>query len=110
MEQGLNANVFGRLFGIANQVIQGGKRMRFAAAELSNERKDGSGVRGFAGKAPEHHSSMFVQRAGEARACEKLYWVPVVVGRIARRYLLQGDGEFVGIERSPFSNLSPRLN
>ena len=84
--------------------------MSLATAELGDERENRSGVRGFTGKAPDHHSGVFVQRAGEAGASEKLDRILVVVRRIARRDLLQGDGEFVGIERPSLSDLSSRLN
>jgi hypothetical protein len=53
---------------------------------------------------------MFVQRAREAGPREKFCRLFVVVGRVAGCHLFEGDGEFVGIERPPLSDLSPRLN
>jgi hypothetical protein len=72
--------------------------MRLAPAELGDERENRSGVRGFTGKASQHHSGVFVQCAGETGASEKLYRVLVVVRRSARSDLFESDGEFVGIE------------
>src|SRR5437016_3879135 len=82
--------------------------MGFAAAELRNQRQHRGSVGGFAGKAPQHHSSMFRQRPREAGPREKLFRFGVVFGRGAADDLLKRNREFVGTERSSFADLSPR--
>ena len=76
-------------------MVERSEGVRLAAAELGDQSQDRRGVLGFAGKSPEHHASVLLQRTREAGARKELGRIAVVLGRGPGEHLLKGDSELV---------------
>ena len=88
-------------------MVKGGERMRLAAAELSNQRKDWRRALGLAGEPPENHPGVFSQGARKIGAGEELFGIFIVLGRGAGYDLLEGYGKLVGVKRATFPDFLP---
>src|SRR5579885_1000121 len=89
-------------------MIKRSQRVRLAAAELGNERKDRGGVIGPAGEPAKHHPRVFPQGSREIGTREELRRVAIILRRCSCHNLLERDGELIRIERPPFSNFLAR--
>src|SRR6516162_9506244 len=90
------------------KVVEGGKRMRLAAAELRDQRQDRCSIGGLARQAAEHHADMVFQRPRKASARKELFGPAVILGRRSGDDLLERDGKFVRAKGAPLANLAAR--
>ncbi len=78
--------------------------MRFPSAELRDECENGGCTFSFSGEAPQDHARVLSQRPRKAGAGEELCRIAVIFRGGSGYYLLQGNGELVGIEGPAFTN------
>jgi hypothetical protein len=93
-----------------NGVIKRRQCVCLAAAKLRDEREHRRGVYSLAAEAADDHRHVLAQRVRETGSGEEFDWVGIVIGCIARDYLLQRDRKLVGVERAPFAHLGSWLN
>lgn len=95
------------------EVVERRQRMGLAAAELRDEGQHRGGVLRVTGQASEDHTQVLAQGTREAGAAEEGAGKPVVfrsISRVSGHYLLQVNGELVGVERAPLANFLPGLS
>jgi hypothetical protein len=99
--QSSDALVLCALVRAVHQVVERGKRMSLAAAELGQQCHHGCGVLRLTREAAQYRANMLGKSARKACPGEELNRVPVVERRDLRDDLFERDGELVRVERRP---------
>ena len=79
-------------------MVERSEGVGLAATKLSDQSENWRRVLGLAGKSPEDHAGMLVQRARETGARKELDRIAVVLGCRLGEHLLKGDSELVRAE------------
>ena len=95
----------GRRFPGSREVVEGGQRVRLAAAELGDQRQDRRSVVGLARQPAQNHAGVVAQCPCEAVAGEEVIRVSIVLRRRTGHDLLQCDGELVRVEGTALPDL-----
>jgi len=91
-------------------MVKSRKCVGLATTELRNQRHHGRGVLCVPGKAPESHPGVLSQRPCKTGSRKELLWNSVILGRGTGDHLLQGNCEFIRVERPALPYLLARRN